>query len=115
MLKGMKFHAKHGYFEHERIIGNEFEVDVSVFLNLQKSANSDRLEDTLDYGRVQSVVAEVMQGPPQFLLERLCFLIGEQVANEWPEILKLEVSVRKFNPPMDGETAYSEVTLLWPR
>lgn len=113
-LAGMQFHARHGYYNEEKETGNRFEVDIEFGLDLEPAAHSDSISATVDYTRIHAVVAEVMNGPSLNLIEALCHRIGERLfATFRPD--RLLVTVRKLNPPMDGETHYSEVCLQWPR
>lgn len=70
-VKGLKFSARHGVHPEEKSIPQAFEVDVEVSMNLSLPAAGDRIEDTVDYGRIVSVVREVMEGESCNLLERL--------------------------------------------
>ncbi len=115
VLKGLKFRGFHGYFEEERIEGNDFEVDVTFVTSLEESAKTDDLSKTIDYSKAQEIIASVMEGDSKKLIETLTFLIGQKLYSFFPEVESLEVKVRKLNPPMPGDTEYSEVTMLWPR
>ena len=48
-IEGMKFYAYHGYFESERIIGNEFVVDIFIEVDCAAAGASEKLEDALNY------------------------------------------------------------------
>ncbi len=113
-LKGMSFHARHGVFDEEKVQGNPFEVDLIFGLSLKEAAQSDELKQTLDYATARNLVARVMDGPPVNLIETLAYQIGELVFSRLnPK--ELTVRVRKLNPPMEGNTQYSEVSMKWPR
>ena len=49
-LRGLRVRGHHGVFEHERRDGQDFVVDVTVWLDLAPAAASDDLADTLNYG-----------------------------------------------------------------
>lgn len=115
VLKGLKFRGLHGFFEKERVEANDFEVDVTFVTSLEESAKTDDLNKTIDYSRAQEIIASVIQGDSKKLIETLTFLIGQKLYSFFPEVESLEVKVRKLNPPMPGETEYSEVTMSWPR
>jgi dihydroneopterin aldolase len=115
VLKGLKFRGFHGYFDHERQDGNDFEVDLIFHTSLQKSAESDDLEQTIDYSIAREIVASVMNGESVKLIETLTLNIGNRIFEKFSQLEKLEVVLRKLNPPMKGETEYAEVTMSWPR
>ena len=115
VLKGLKFRGLHGYFEEERIEGNDFEVDVTLTVSLAEAAKTDDLSMTIDYSKARELIESVMEGKSKKLIETLTFQIGEKLFVEFSTVDAIEVSVRKLNPPMPGETEYSEVTMRWPR
>ena len=114
-LKSLRFHALHGYYEEERIEGNDFEVDLVFYADLSEAGRSDDLGLTIDYQKAESVVYEIMEGPSVKLIETLTLRIGEQLFETFPVLQKLEVSVRKLHPPIETDAEYSEVQMTWKR
>jgi dihydroneopterin aldolase len=51
-IEGMHFYARHGHFEVEQQVGNEFLVDVSIETDCSAAADSDNLDDALNYQAV---------------------------------------------------------------
>ncbi len=115
VLKSLKFRGYHGFYEQERIDGNDFEVDLIFHLSLEEAGRADDLEKTIDYSIAQKIVAEVMEGESKKLIEYLVYQIGERLAKEVEKADAFDVIVRKLNPPMPGTCEYSEVTMSWPR
>lgn len=109
-LCGMKFHARHGCLESERILGNEFIVDFSCELDLEAAGISDDLRDTLDYSRVYALIEEEMQVPSN-LLEHVATRIADRIANELCLEGNFEVRVSKKNPPVGGECEWARVSV----
>lgn len=114
-LKSLRFHAYHGYYEEEREEGNEFEVDLIFSTDFRTAGNSDKLSDTIDYQEVLKTVASVMDGPSLNLIETLAKKIGDKLFDQFRDAQELEVAVRKLQPPLDTETAYSEIRMQWQR
>ena len=114
-LRGLKFRGPHGFYDEERDSGNNFEVDLTFHLSLQKAAVSDNLDDTIDYQKAYNAVESVLNGPSVNLIEHLAYLIGQNISTFVEPDSKYEVTVRKLNPPLPSEIDYSEVTLSWPR
>ena len=52
-------------YEHERRDGQDFVVDVTVWLDLAPAAASDDLADTLNYGELAQRAAAIVAGPPR--------------------------------------------------
>lgn len=114
-LKCLHYRAKHGYYEEERKEGNHFEVDLMFSADLRPAGRSDELSDTIDYQQATDIVTSVMEGPSVKLIETLAQKIGDALINTFSGIHKLEVAVRKIQPPLDIETAYSEIRMTWPQ
>lgn len=109
-LSGMEFHAFHGCFPEERLNGNTFIVDFSGEAPLGKAAESDNLEDTVDYGKLYDLI-EAEMAIPSDLLEHVCGRIVEAIASDFPAFVRFKVTVSKKNPPVKGACAWSRVTL----
>lgn len=109
-LCSMKFFARHGCLEKERIDGNEFVVDFSCHCALDKACRSDSLSDTIDYGRIYSIVSAQMERPSN-LLENVAWRIIQAVKQEFPQLKDICVSVSKKNPPVGGECEWSKVSI----
>ena len=61
-LLGLAVRGHLGVFDHERRDGQDFVVDVTVWLDLTPAAASDDLADTLDYGDLARRVAAIVGG-----------------------------------------------------
>lgn len=109
-LEGLHFYAYHGYYESERIIGNEFVVNVSVETDCTLAGQTDQLEDALNYQQVYDIVKKEM-GIKSNLLEHVAQRIVDSLRKSFPEVESIMVKVTKLNPPMGGEVAKASVTL----
>ena len=47
-LRGLTVRGRHGVFDHERAAGQDFVVDITVWIDLVDAAASDDLTDTSD-------------------------------------------------------------------
>ncbi|GBU08551.1 7,8-dihydroneopterin aldolase [Bacteroidales bacterium] len=101
-LREMKFHAFHGVFPQENIVGNIYIVNLKLFVDLQPASISDNLEDTVSYADIYQCVKKEMQIPSK-LIECVAGRIFRKIKSEFPTINKLEVRLSKLNPPMGGE------------
>ncbi len=96
---GLKFAAKHGVLPEEKNLLQPFEVDVEIKCDLSIPAESDRLEDTINYSCIVSKVNEVVNGESRCLIERLAGLIIEKL-NILVDEGELIVRVRKPRAPI---------------
>ncbi len=110
-LEGMEFKAYHGCLEQEKVRGNVFTVDFRGELDLSAAAESDNLNDTLNYGEVYEIVAYEMSIPSE-LLENVAGRIVKAVADRFPQLVSFSIRVSKKRPPVDGVAQWSRVTLF---
>lgn len=112
VLEGMRFYGFHGVNPEERVLGQEYLVDLAVDMDLANAGTSDRLEDTISYAHIYRAVRDVMQGEPRNLLEAAAQSIADRVLGEFP-VDSVSVRVKKPHPPIRGsviENAIIEIT-----
>lgn len=110
-LRGLQVVGICGALPEERDRAQPLEIDVDLFADLAPSGRSDALEDTIDYGAVCDVVANVVAaGRPQ-LLEHLAAVIADALLALDPRIGSATVAVRKLRPPVPHQLATSGVRI----
>jgi dihydroneopterin aldolase len=103
-LRGLRVRGFHGVFEHERREGQDFVVDITVWLDLTPAARSDRLEDTLDYGALAQRAAAIVGGPPCNLIETVAGRVADEVFSD-VRVQTVEVVLHKPQAPIPLEFA----------
>ena len=101
VLEGMRFYGFHGVNPEERVLGQEYLVDLTVEMDLGSAGKSDRLEDTISYTHIYRAVREVMEGDSRNLLEAAAQSIADRVLTDFP-VDSVSVRVRKPHPPIRG-------------
>ena len=86
-------------FEHERRDGQDFLVDVTVWLDLAAAAASDDLADTVDYGALAQLAAGIVGGPPRNLIETVAAEIADAVMVD-ERLHAVEVVLHKPDAPI---------------
>lgn len=109
-LEGMEFKAYHGCLEQEKVRGNSFTVDFRGELDLSAAAESDNLNDTLNYADIYEIISEEMSIPSE-LLENVAGRIMKEIERRFPQLVSFSVRVSKKRPPVDGVAQWSRVTL----
>jgi dihydroneopterin aldolase len=100
-VTNIRVYAFHGCLEEESKIGSDYRVDVAVKANLQISAKSDELEDTVDYVHINRIVKEEMAIRSK-LLEHVARRILNRIFDEIGIANEATVEVSKINPPIGG-------------
>ena len=62
-LKNMRCFAYHGVLPQERIIGNEFVVNLRIETDFSTACDSDKVEDTVNYAHLFDLIKAEMQSP----------------------------------------------------
>jgi dihydroneopterin aldolase len=104
-LRGMRFIARHGVHPEEKAQPQRFEVDLVLHADLARPAETDALDDTIDYSALRELVAAIVNGPSFDLIEALAGAIARAVlaATDAALVDAVEVRVRKPDAPIDGD------------
>jgi dihydroneopterin aldolase len=108
-LRGLTVRGHHGVFEHERRDGQDFVVDITVWIDLAAAAASDDLVDTLDYGVLAQRAADIVAGPPRNLIETVSAEIADATMTD-ERVHAVEVVVHKPSAPIP--LAFNDVAVV---
>ncbi|RVW06654.1 dihydroneopterin aldolase [Rhodococcus spongiicola] len=98
-LRGLKVRGNHGVFDHEKRDGQEFFVDVTLWMDLAPAAASDNLEDTFDYGDLARRAAAIVAGPSRDLIETVAGEVADDVMRD-ARVQRVEVVLHKPSAPI---------------
>lgn len=110
VLTGLTVFGHHGVFDFERRDGQEFTIDLTLYLSLAEAAASDDVVDTVHYGELADAVAAVVAGEPVDLIETLAQRIAD-VALQDERVQRVSVTVHKPHAPIAQTFADVAVTL----
>lgn len=110
-LKNLRFHAYHGVMEQERVVGNDYVVNVRMEVPVDEALKSDRVEDTVSYAEVFEIVRREMAVPSQ-LIEHVSGRMAHALEEAFPQTESVTITIIKVNPPMgvDSDGAGVELT-----
>jgi len=98
-LTGLTVFGHHGVFEHEKRDGQDFVVDVTIWLDLSRAVATDDLIETVHYGELAELAAGIIAGPPRDLIEAVAGEIAGTVMARYP-VHAAEVTVHKPSAPI---------------
>ena len=101
-LTNIRTFSYHGCLEKKKKIGSNYRVDLTIKTNLKPSAQTDELNDTVDYVDLNRIVVEEMAIRAK-LLEHVAQRIIDRVLKELLPVLKIKIEVTKLNPPIGGD------------
>lgn len=102
-ISDMEFFAFHGHYPEEKLAGNKFIIDLTMWVDTEKAQKSDQLEDALNYQVAYAIVKDVVTGTNSNLLENIAENILNAIFNEFPTLQKATVNIKKVTPPMGGQ------------
>jgi dihydroneopterin aldolase len=95
-------------FEHERLEGQEFVVDVTLGVDTRPAGAEDDLAKTVDYGRLTLQIRKAIESDPVNLIETLADRVAERCLGD-PLVQWVEVTVHKPHAPIG--VPFDDVTL----
>lgn len=98
-LHSLIFHSFHGMFKEEKVLGNDFEVNVDISIEAMEKIN--RLYQTVDYVALHAIIKEVMDIPTA-LLETIVQDLSEKIQLFDKKIKSVTINIRKLNPPISN-------------
>jgi dihydroneopterin aldolase len=107
-LHHLVFRAFHGIHEEERILGNEYHVEVALDFN-ENTEVIDDVNDTIDYSVVYDMIRKRMQVPTP-LLETVVMRAGHDIHARYPQLKAISISLKKLSVPIEGMQGAAEVT-----
>ena len=107
-LHNMTFYGFHGVSAAEQQTGRRFEVDVELYVDLDKAAETDKLSDTISYTEVYNTVQDLVMQIRFALLETIAVRLADQIIEKFKPI-DVTVRVRKKIPPIPGNLDDFEV------
>jgi len=98
-LTGIRCYGYTGYLQEERFLGQWFEVDLRIGVDLATAGQSDRIEDTLDYRSVITAVKEIISLSKFDLVEKLAETIIDSVLS-FDKVQQVELKLHKPGAPI---------------
>jgi len=101
-IRSLRMHAFHGVLPQERVVGNDYVVDVSAEYDISRAVATDNVADTLNYADMCKAINDEMAVPSQ-LIEHVAGRVAERLFRLFPAITSLRLSITKVNPPMGAD------------
>lgn len=107
-LSDLLFNAFHGIHEEEKILGNEYLVNVSVAFQ-EKEEVIEHIHDTVNYAGIYNIIKKRMSIPTP-LLETIVMQAGNEIHALYPDLRSISISIKKMHPPIEGMQGAAEVS-----
>ncbi len=109
-VEGIKLFGYHGCLDEEGKIGTDYRVNVTVWGDLSRPAQTDELNDTLDYVIIYRIVKQEVAIRSK-LIEHVANRILDRLLKEMPPVQKAEIKLSKLYPPINGDVESVSVVM----
>jgi 7,8-dihydroneopterin aldolase/epimerase/oxygenase len=98
-LTGLRAFGHHGVFDDERANGQEFVLDVTIFVDFTAAAAADDLNATVHYGVVSEEIVAAVERDPVDLIETLAERVAAVVLGHGAASA-VQVTIHKPHAPI---------------
>jgi len=111
IVKGLKIFAYHGVNEEEKINGQNFILDIMIFLNIKKNVKNDDINSTVSYSKLVKFVTGEILKEKYNLIETVTEKLAEEILKEFKSIKKIKILLKKPEAPMSYDLEYAAVEI----
>ena len=102
----------HGVGDYEKKIGQQFQIDIEAYVDVETAIITDNINATKDYSALYDKVVNIFSSKRYNLIESLAFKIASSLTTDF--CLKgCKVIIRKPNAPIDGILDTVEVEVIY--
>ena len=99
-LSGITAYGYTGALPEENILGQWFEAEITLYLDLVNACQSDNLADTCDYRVIINRAMQIIREERYRLIERLAGAIASATLSADQRLQQVTVKVTKLAPPI---------------
>jgi dihydroneopterin aldolase len=99
-LTGIKAYGYTGALPEENVLGQWFEAEITLYMDLVNASQSDHLADTCDYRQIVATTQKIIQEQQFQLIERLAGEIATATLTADQRLHQVRVKITKLAPPM---------------
>jgi 7,8-dihydroneopterin aldolase/epimerase/oxygenase len=108
-IRDLRVLGVHGVLPEERERAQPFSIDLVAWVDMAAAQRSDELADTVDYGALAQLAADVVGGRSYQLLEALAGRLADSLLVADARLRAVAVTVRKLRPPLPMDVASTGV------
>jgi dihydroneopterin aldolase len=110
-VSGLTLHAYHGVMQHEAKVGQTFQLDLVLDIDLAEASRSDKLAHTVGYDQVVDVASRAFCAKRYRLVEAAAGAVAEAVLERFARVSAVRVTVHKPHAPIAATFADVGVTI----
>ena len=98
-----------GVLDHERLLGQSFLLDFTVWIDLESAALNDDLSKTADYSLAIKSIQQLSMEINCLTIEHFSEVILEKIEALYGDV-PIKICLKKCNPPIDGFSGSVSIT-----
>lgn len=99
-VSGIRAYGYTGYLAEEQVLGQWFEVDVKLWLDISKAAKTEDIGQTVDYRSTINLVKDLIKNSKFLLIERLVETIADSILKQNDRVSQVQVILSKPAAPI---------------
>jgi len=112
IIKDLEVYGYHGVFAEEKKLGQLFLITVEMVMNLEPAGYLDKLECTIDYGRICDDIKTVLTEKSYDLIEAAAMAVIEKLFTNYAAVCTIKVLLKKPWAPIGHHLKYVAVELI---
>ena len=109
-INSIRAYGYTGALPEEQVLGQWFEVNVTLWMDLALAGRSDRLSDTHDYSTTVPAIQHIIQSSRYQLIEALADAIAHHLLQN-SSIEQVRVQLVKLTPPIPNFSGHITVDI----
>lgn len=109
VLKNMRFRSFSGVLPEEKKDGQDFVITLTLTCSDIPGCKTDKLSDTVDYGKVFSMVKNYVERASVDLIEHMGYQIIVKIMRAFSMVDQISCEIQKPKAPIDGDFDYMSV------
>jgi 7,8-dihydroneopterin aldolase/epimerase/oxygenase len=114
-VTGLVLHAYHGVMQHEAKVGQTFQLDLKLAVDLAEASRTDMLKHTVSYDAVVKTATEAFCSRRYRLVEAAAGAVADAVLTNFLQVSAVTVTVHKPHAPIAATFDDVGVTIERPR
>ncbi len=95
LINGLRVMARHGYTKEEKIMGQEFEIDIILHCSLEQAIETDKIEHTVECGGLIKCITKTLKEEPYQLIEKAAQKLIDAIFDYSPIVCSVELALKK--------------------
>lgn len=101
-IKGLEIFAYHGVNPEEKENGQKFILDIAMQADISRAAQTDNLNETVNYAAVRKTVNAVFTAQKYDLIERAAQVVCDAILENYPKVQSVTVELKKPEAPINA-------------